>query len=180
MNTWQVKKNNIGLYVICNESTSFSCQIGSGGVIEASKKIEGDGCTPSGSWQLKNIYYRADKINYKDLIYNSFLSLKKITKYCIWCDDYKSVNYNQYLKINKKGKVFFDSHEKLWREDDAYDIFIEIGFNDDPIVSKKGSAIFIHCSFEDLRDTSGCIALSKENLIFLINSINKHTKINII
>ena len=180
MDTWQVKINDNGLYEICSESTSFLCQIGSGGVIEASKKNEGDKCTPLGFWQLKRIYYRADKINHKDLISNSFLSLKKITKNCAWCDDYKSDHYNQYFKINKKDKLSTYSHEKLWREDDAYDIFIEIGFNDDPIVNKRGSAIFIHCSFEDLRNTSGCIALSKKNLIFLINSINKHTKINIV
>ena len=180
MDIWQVKKNNNGLYEICSGSTSFLCQIGSEGLIESSKKNEGDRCTPSGFWQLKSIYYRADKINHKALISNNLLSLKKITKNCSWCDDYKSDYYNQYFKINKKGKVFPFSYEKLWREDGVYDIFVEIGFNDDPVVSKRGSAIFIHCSFEDLRNTSGCIALSKENLIFLINSINKHTKINII
>ena len=180
MDIWQVKKNKTGSYSISNKSYLFSCQIGSGGVIEARNKNEGDRCTPSGFWQLKSVYYRADKINYKDLIANSFLSLKKITKNCGWCDDYKSDNYNKYFKVNKKDRMFPYGYEKLWREDGAYDIFIEIGFNDNPVIRKRGSAIFIHCSFEDLRDTSGCIALSKENLIFLINSINKHTKINII
>ena len=92
MNIWQVNNNN-GQYEICSGSTSFICQIGSGGVIEATKKSEGDRCTPSGFWQLKSIYYRADKINHKALISKSFLSLKKITKNCSWCDDYKSKNY---------------------------------------------------------------------------------------
>ena len=103
--------------------------------------------------------------------------MNKITDKCGWCDDPLSIYYNKYIKISKDLDF---SYEKLWREDNAYDIFIEIGFNDDPVVSKRGSAIFIHCSFEDLRDTSGCIAISQENLIFLINSIKKHTKINII
>ena len=158
----------------------FRCQIGAGGLKNAARKVEGDKSTPSGKWPLKSIYYRPDKINLPKLISNSFLTLNKITKNCGWCDDYKSSDYNRYIEINKNGKTFLFSYEKLWREDNAYDIFIEIGFNDDPVVSKRGSAIFIHCSFEDLRDTSGCIALSMENLIYLINSIKKHTKINII
>ena len=158
----------------------FRCQIGAGGLKNAARKVEGDKSTPSGKWPLKSIYYRPDKINLPKLISNSFLTLNKITKNCGWCDDYKSSNYNRYIEINKNGKTFSYSYEKLWREDNAYDIFIEIGFNDNPVISKRGSAIFIHCSFEDLRDTSGCIAILKENLIFLINSTKKHTKINII
>jgi len=159
---------------------AFGCQIGTGGLKNAARKVEGDKSTPSGKWPIKSIYYRPDKINLPKLISNSFLTLNKITKNCGWCDDYKSSDYNRYIEINKNGKAFSYSYENLWREDDVYDIFIEIGFNDDPVISKRGSAIFIHCSFEDLRDTSGCIAISKENLIFLINSIKKHTKINII
>ena len=158
----------------------FRCQIGTLGLKNAARKVEGDKSTPSGKWLLRSIYYRPDKINLPKLISNSFLTLNKITKNCGWCDDYKSSDYNRYIEINKNGKTFSYSFENLWREDDVYDIFIEIGFNDDPVISKRGSAIFIHCSFEDLRDTSGCIAISKENLIFLINSIKKHTKINII
>ena len=159
---------------------AFRCQIGKGGIKNAARKVEGDKSTPSGKWPLKSIYYRPDKINLPKLIFNSFLTLNKITKNCGWCDDYKSSDYNRYIEINKNGKTFSYSYEHLWREDDVYDIFIEIGFNDDPVTSKRGSAIFIHCSFEDLRDTLGCIAISKKNLIFLINSIKKHTKINII
>ena len=180
MDIWEVKKNNFGLYEIYTRSKVFVCQIGSGGVIEGIKKKEGDKSTPSGLWQLKNIFYRPDKINQKYLMINKFLSFKKITENCGWCDDYKSKLYNQYIEINRKGVFFPYSYEKLWREDSAYDIFIEIGFNNNPIISKRGSAIFIHCSFEDLRNTAGCVALQKENLLFLINSIKIQTKINII
>ena len=61
-----------------------------------------------------------------------------------------------------------------------YDIFIETDFNNEPTIPKKGSAIFIHCSFRDLRPTSGCVALSKQNLIHLVKSITDDTQIKII
>ena len=133
---------------------TFQCQIGTGEIKNAAKKVEGDKSTPSGKWPLKNVYYRPDKINLPVLMSNSFLTLNKITKNCGWCDDYKSSDYNRYIEINKNGKIFSYSYEKLWREDNAYDIFIEIGFNDNPVIGRRGSAIFIHCSFQDLRDTS--------------------------
>ena len=42
-----------------------------------------------------------------------------------------------------------------------------------PIIPNKGSAIFIHCSFDDLRNTYGCVALKKNNLEFIINNLQK-------
>ena len=61
----------------------------------------------------------------------------------------------------------------MFRDDDVYDYFIELNYNRKPIIKGKGSAIFIHISFENLRPTNGCIALSKKNLKFLINNLQK-------
>ena len=69
--------------------------------------------------------------------------------------------------------------EKLWREDQAYDIVIETSYNTQPIVKGKGSAIFIHCSFSDYRKTAGCIALKKKDLIILIKNLSKKTNLEI-
>ena len=67
------------------------------------------------------------------------------------------------------------SYEKLWREDDAYDILIVISHNVKPIIKNKGSAVFIHCSFSDKRKTAGCIALKKKDLVFLLKNLQyKH------
>ena len=179
MSIWEVKKNKLGLYAISSVNLSFPCQIGSGGLVHENNKIEGDKCTPKGNWHVKNIYYRDDKTNFLDFIFKDFLSFKKITKNCGWCDDPTSNDYNSYIEINKKGKRFPYSFEKLWRRDQAYDIIIETDYNQNPMKIKRGSAIFIHCSFKDYRSTSGCVALSKESLILLVNSIKKETKINI-
>ena len=63
--------------------------------------------------------------------------------------------------------------EELFRDDNVYDYFIDLNYNRKPIIKGKGSAIFIHSSFDDLRPTNGCIALSKKNLKFLINNLQK-------
>ena len=57
------------------------CAIGKKGI--AMNKKEGDGCTPSGIFTFKNLFYRKDRI--KKIKTN----LKKviITKNMGWCDD---------------------------------------------------------------------------------------------
>ena len=171
---WIIKKINNYSYKLFAHNKHFKCQVGLKGIINNFKKKEGDLCTPKGKWFIKSIYYRKDKIAEVFLKKNSNFILKKITQNCGWCDDASSSLYNQYIKINNKTKI---SHEKLWRNDDAYDIFITLDYNIKPTIRGKGSAIFIHCSFDNLRKTSGCIALSKQNLIFLINKIKKNTHI---
>ena len=86
--------------------------------------------------------------------------------------DSKNKYYNKLVKHDPKKQIMF-SHEKLYRIDDVYDLFIDLSYNKKPIVKGKGSAIFIHCSFSDFRKTNGCIALSKKNLKFLINNLQK-------
>jgi L,D-peptidoglycan transpeptidase YkuD (ErfK/YbiS/YcfS/YnhG family) len=49
-----------------------------------------------------------------------------------------------------------------------------------PTVKNKGSAIFIHLTNKFYKQTKGCIALKKNNLIKLIENISANTKIKII
>ena len=156
----------------------FRCQIGSGGFKKATKKVEGDKTTPIGKWRLEKIYYRSDKVLRPKSKKKNILKMQRITKYCGWCDDIRSNYYNKYLNINNplSSKIGF---EKLWRGDNAYDIIIQISHNTNPTIKNKGSAIFIHCSFEDTRSTAGCIALEKRDLIFLIKNLKSDVSIRI-
>ena len=69
------------------------CAIGKKGI--AMNKKEGDGCTPSGIFTFKNLFYRKDRI--KKIKTN----LKKviITKNMGWCDDPESKNYNKLIRF---------------------------------------------------------------------------------
>ena len=72
-----------------------------------------------------------------------------------------------------------ETHEKLWREDHAYDLIIPLGYNDDPIIKGRGSAIFLHLAKLDYSGTEGCIALAKEDLLEILNHCSTETTITI-
>ena len=146
----------------------YRCALGKAGV---NKKIkEGDGITPKGVFKITKIYYRADKIK----IIKTNIKKIKITKNMGWCDDPVSRFYNQQIKLPSKF-----SHEKLYRNDDLYDLIAVMNYNTNPIIKNKGSAIFMHISKKSYKKTEGCIALKKKNLINILTKIKKNTKIKI-
>ena len=165
---WKVFHYNKKCFLKANNKI-FECQLGDGGLKFPSKKIEGDKVTPIGLWRLNSVYYRADRILRPKLKRKNILKLNQITRNCGWCDDVNSNHYNNYIKINKFLSTNL-SYEKLWREDNAYDILLEVSYNINPTIKNKGSVIFIHCSFLDKRNTGGCIALKKKDLSYLVNN----------
>ena len=84
-------------------------------------------------------------------------------------------NYNQLIKIPSKY-----SYERLFRNENIYDLIIVLNYNMNPVIKNKGSAIFIHIAKKRFQPTEGCIAISKKNLLYLIRNISKNTKIKII
>ena len=174
---WLVKKIN-KKYFLKFANKVFVCQIGERGIEKAEKKIEGDKKTPIGNWYLKTIYYRSDKVLRPKIKKKNILKIRKITKNCAWCDDIERNEYNKYIKINNFQSQNIN-YEKLWRLDEAYDIAIETSHNSKPTIKNKGSAIFVHCSFSNKRNTSGCIALKKKDLVFLLKKLQYKTYIQI-
>ena len=175
-NWWVINLNKNYFLKVGNKV--FRCQVGSLGLKNAAKKIEGDKTTPIGKWYLETLYYRSDRVLRPKLKKKNVLKINQITKYCGWCNDIKSHYYNKYIKIYN-FRSLNTNYESLWREDNVYDIIIEISHNIKPIIKNKGSAIFIHCSFEDFRSTAGCVALKKRDLMFLIKNIKSQTCIRI-
>ena len=147
----------------------FKCSVGKKGFTR--NKKEGDLKTPAGIFELGKIYYRPDRIE-KPL---SKLQTTTIKKNMGWCDDPKSKYYNKLIKIKKNFKI---NHEKLYRKDNKYDIFILIKHNYKKVIKNQGSAIFLHLT-KNYLPTKGCVALSKKDFLILIKLINKKTKIRI-
>ena len=145
----------------------FRCSIGKKGFTK--KKEEGDKKTPRGIFSIGNLYFRNDRISE----FETKLKSIQIKKDMGWCDDINSNYYNRLIKIDKKTK-----HEKLYRRDCKYDLFIPIHYNTKPIIKNKGSAIFIHLT-KNYKKTVGCVALSKKDFLILLKIIKKNTKIKI-
>ena len=69
------------------------------------------------------------------------------------------------------------SAERLYRDDDLYDILCVIDYNIKPTIPGKGSAIFLHIARPRLLNTEGCIAIEKEEMIKLSQKIEIDTKL---
>ena len=143
----------------------LKCCIGKKGI--SKNKVEGDLRTPSGKFNLGNLYWRSDRIKKPE----TKLFCKKIKKNMGWCNDSNSSYYNKEIQINKKIK-----YEKLYRHDCKYDLFILIKYNYLKIKKNKGSAIFIHIT-KNYKATAGCIALSKKDFLILSKIIKKNSQI---
>lgn len=137
----------------------YPCTFGKNGL--TSEKKEGDGATPIGSFHVRSIYYRADRIDKTQL--NTSLPLHPITPWDGWCDDVDSKFYNKPIKLPFKG-----SYENLWQSDHVYDVIVVIGYNDQPVQAKKGSAIFLHIAHDHFEPTKGCIALRQRDLLTIL------------
>ena len=146
----------------------LKCCVGKKGL--SKNKVEGDFKTPSGKFKLGNLYWRPDRVKKPE----TKLFCKKIKKNMGWCDDVNSSYYNREIELNKNVK-----HEKLYRIDHKYDLFILIKYNYYKTKKNKGSAIFIHLT-KNYKPTAGCIALKKKDFLILLRLINKKTKIKII
>ena len=144
----------------------IKCSLGKRGI--TSKKKEGDEKTPKGTFTIKLILYRKDRIPK----IKSLLKKKIIEKNMGWCDDSKSKKYNKMIKF-----PFNLSAEKLWLKEKIYDVILVINYNLKPIIKNKGSAIFLHIVKKNYKPTKGCVAVSRKDIIFLASRINKKTKI---
>ncbi|PHY94835.1 hypothetical protein CSR02_04210 [Acetobacter pomorum] len=136
---------------------SMSAIIGKKGV--TSHKHEGDLATPLGTFLLRQVFYRADRI----IKPQSVLPVIPLSKQDGWCDDPSSPHYNQQV-----GLPFPFRHEALWREDSVYDLIVVIGYNDNPAIAGKGSAIFMHLQRPNKTPTEGCVALTEPDLRFVL------------
>ena len=144
----------------------FKCSVGKNGIL--SKKKEGDKTTPKGLFKLGNLYYRADRLTKP----NTKLKVKKIKKGMAWCDDLNMPKfYNKLIATNDKIK-----HEKLYRKDHKYDLFILIKYNYPKPIIPLGSCIFLHLT-TNYKPTAGCIALKKNDFLVLVKIIKPNSKI---
>ena len=144
----------------------LKCSLGKSGI--TSYKKEGDSATPRGIFKLGLVYYRKDRTK----LIKCKIKKRIIKKNMGWCDDPKSKKYNQEISFPFKYKA-----EKLYRNDNIYDIFINIKYNHFPIRKGKGSAIFLHLSKKNYKPTRGCVGIQKKDFFKILPLINSKTKI---
>jgi L,D-peptidoglycan transpeptidase YkuD (ErfK/YbiS/YcfS/YnhG family) len=137
----------------------YRCALGKSGV--AINKKEGDGTTPAGTFTIRNILYRSDRLIKPE----TSLNIEHLNPNDAWNDDPSHIDYNKKVSLPHDGHA-----EPLWRKDELYNIIVVIGFNDKKIIPSQGSAIFLHVAKPDYKYTRGCIALDQLDLLEIITN----------
>lgn len=165
------EKPSRGIFKFGNKN--YPCALGKGGV--ATNKREGDHKSPLGCFALRRIYYRYDKLERP--LYSK-VPMMALLKEDGWCDDPDDASYNKSVML-----PYHASAEKLWRDDDLYDVLIVLGHNDAPVCPNKGSAVFIHVAedldSDDYLGTEGCVSLKKSDLLEILPILTAETSIQI-
>ena len=144
------------------------CALGRAGL--NAQKQEGDGRTPVGRFPLRRVFYRPDRVAEPA----TALSVIPIEPAMGWCDEPTHPDYNTLVH-----RPFAARHERLWRTDSRYDVVVEVGYNDDPVVPHHGSAIFMHVAHPQYQPTEGCVALALVDLLELLKQCDQHSLITI-
>ena len=152
------------------DNETFPCRIGRKGAVAGDKGREGDEKTPLGEYNLRFGLYRADRLPKP----KSKLTFRPIREDDGWCDAEKDPAYNRFIRLSYSA-----SHEKLWREDGAYDVILVMSHNDSPPQAGLGSAVFIHVAQYDDRETLGCVALAPEIMVKLLPHLKTGMTISI-
>ncbi len=150
---WQLTYDTIGV------------TYGDQGFAPYGEKVEGDHRSPTGIFGLgpafgydKDIESRIEFIGLHDEHY--------------WISESSSEKYNELVDYKPEE----ENVEKMLREDDFYEYGIVVRYNMEPAVPQKGSAIFLHIG-PGLEDpTLGCIAMSREEIIRLIQWLDPAKK----
>ena len=147
---------------------AFPCSLGRSG--RRFMKREGDGATPMGQWQLRRLFYRADRMAPP----RSGFVPRLIRDHDGWCETVGDRNYNRLVRI-----PYETSHEFMKRKDGLYDIVVELSHNGRPRVQGHGSAVFFHLRRPDGGPTAGCVAVSVKDMKIILEKSGRKTKIRI-
>ncbi|MBI3441119.1 MAG: L,D-transpeptidase family protein [Proteobacteria bacterium] len=149
----------------------FDCTLGRAGVIPAVDKREGDGKTPLGQFSLRQLLYRADRVPKPE----TGLTTEVLTPTVGWCEDPTHPDYNKKITL-----PYIAVHDRMTRDDHLYDYTVVIGYNDNPPVAGKGSAIFMHLARPEFAPTAGCVGLCAEDMVAVLRLCDARSQITIL
>lgn len=140
----------------------WQARLGYGGLSD--RKREGDGATPTGAYPLGPTVYGIApnpgvRTAYHRLVCGDW-----------WDEDPHSPGYNTFRHLPcGQAPPFGGDSEALWQATTGYQQFAVVEYNTHPVVSGRGSAIFLH---DDLgHPTNGCISLPQEELLRLLRGL---------
>lgn len=149
-------------------SLALPCALGRTG--RRATKREGDGATPIGQWRLVRVLYRPDRLRRPQ----TGLPVRALHSSDGWCDHVGDRNYNRHV-----AHPYPASAERLWRDDELYDVIVVLDHNMRPRIQGGGSAIFMHLARPSYTPTEGCIALARRDMLLLLAQIGRGAQVTI-
>ncbi len=143
-----------------NPELIVPCSLGKNGITH--NKKEGDLKTPAGVFDLGFAFGICDNPG-------TGLDYVKLSDTMYWVDDLHSEHYNRLIDTSK-CRPDFKSGEHMTDYPGLYDYGITIGYNKDCIPG-RGSAIFLHCTDDIRKPTSGCVAVKKPIMLKILKAI---------
>lgn len=140
-----------------NKSGAMNALVGKNGF---GKRKEGDGKTPVGTFKLGTAFGWGEPLS------NLNYPFRRATSNDYWVDDIGSAEYNQWVNFTGDPNVRWNSFERMTHS--LYKYGVVIRYNEEPIVSGKGSAIFLHIKTSTTKHTLGCIALDEKDMTNVI------------
>lgn len=134
------------------------CSVGRGGI--SAHKCEGDGATPVGLHHIVGLLYRPDRVA------QPAPWARPILPGDLWCDASGHPDYNLPVRAPLAA-----SHEAMRRPDPLYDIVLVTDWNFPDARPGRGSAIFLHQWRRPGFPTAGCIAMARQDLIWLAGRV---------
>ncbi|QLQ32915.1 MAG: L,D-transpeptidase family protein [Candidatus Thiothrix singaporensis] len=131
------------------------------------RKFEGDGKAPAGIFPLGTVFGYAEQAPAGvEMLY------RQAGERDYFVDAADSPDYNHWRSIPSgqpnEPKQFWRSFERMRRDDRQYEYGMIIGHNMLGTEAGRGSAIFLHVWLNPETPTSGCTAMSRENLLTVL------------
>jgi L,D-peptidoglycan transpeptidase YkuD (ErfK/YbiS/YcfS/YnhG family) len=144
---------------------TFSAVVGQKSFAKIGEKLEGDSKTPSGIYELNQAWGYSES-------FPTLMPYRQATSEDKFVDDVNSNQYNTWVHGSTQAK----SYEDMLRKDDLYKFGVVIDYNMNPVVSGKGSAIFLHIWRSADRGTAGCVAIEEKNLVKILKWLEPSKK----
>ena len=139
--------------------------IGRNGFALPGKKVEGDGKSPTGLFQLGQLFTYENSVNTRLPFIQTFDDDK-------WIDDSNNVDDNKYIKGNTTATSF----EHLHLSGIYYKYCMVIEYNTHPVEKGMGSAIFFHVADEKYSPTAGCVAIKETDMNKILSWMKPNLK----
>ena len=136
------------------------------------KQSEGDTKTPLGTWTIGEAYGINDDPG-------SRVPYTKVDDDMYWCaTGSNSKKYNTLIKRSDDPDADYSEDEHIIEYTGVYNYLLDLGYNRAG-APYAGNAIFLHCWRGEDKPTGGCVAVSENDMIKILQTVTPGTSVTI-